>query len=358
MALAVALFTHGTVSALFFPMIVLAIASCIYGDRKPDLGMGLWMVAIFVSCFMLAPVNGYMNAPFILIFLLFPLIGQTASDKALLPVFVLLLLYCAVLIGQQFMPDILFDHKRSAWPLLDPNSAAQVITFVSIPALYVAMHTRRGVDVLIFLFTFAAMICTGSKSGLMGLCVAALYMIGRSYPRYRMPAVCVAALAVAAVVSVEPLRIALSERVPIWHTIAPFIDHTGMGLGTFFKHYAGIRIEDYTAGFFAHNDLLQIAFEMGWPIALIFLGVIIYAIVTSGTMMGAVFLSIFAQSLVNYPFYFPAVSLLMGIAFANRNNPAFQILTLPEKIQGHVRGARRGKIMDSGPHTSGNGCRA
>lgn len=94
----------------------------------------------------------------------------------------------------------------------------------------------------------------------------------------------------------------------------------GLGLGTFYHYYQVARTEFYTAGWHSHNDMLQIAIEMGFPALAVFMTVFGTALVRTNRanlLPGCILLGILLQSMTEFQFYIPAVSVLAGMALAN-----------------------------------------
>jgi O-antigen ligase len=120
---------------------------------------------------------------------------------------------------------------------------------------------------------------------------------------------------------VQQVLWSVHDRLPIWATSLKMLVHpfTGLGLGSFGFYYQQVRTENYTAGWFAHNDPLQFAVEMGIPAALVFVGLIATVALTTRTRNIApacAMLAVFLMSLVEFQFYLPVISLLMGLALA------------------------------------------
>jgi hypothetical protein len=112
------------------------------------------------------------------------------------------------------------------------------------------------------------------------------------------------------------------NRFPIWDTsmkLFHMMPWTGSGIGTFGYYYQRMRYEHYTAGWFAHNDLLQFAIELGWPCALVFVALILSVVATTqkvNIVPAAILLSTFMQSCVEFQYYVPAISVLTGATLA------------------------------------------
>src|SRR5262249_17368339 len=82
-------------------------------------------------------------------------------------------------------------------------------------------------------------------------------------------------------------------------------------------YYGQVRTETQTAGVFAHNDPLQFMIEMGWPAGFEFLLLVLIAAASTNRrnlVSGCVLLALFIQSMVEFQFYVPALSLFGGAA--------------------------------------------
>jgi O-antigen ligase len=240
------------------------------------------------------------------------------------------------------------DHKpgeryAAAWPLLDPNNAACVVNMALIPCFWLALNWKRKpkswdpldgqptldyylfsqrslwwiAATIIFLF---ALIVTGSKAGIAcaGIACAALII-----SRYGvMGAILMLPFTILGGLALPSIALSFANRLPIWHSAGSLLDISplrGIGLGMFGNYYAQVRTEHYTGGWFAHNDVLQIAIEMGIPAALIFLWQWVEVAaetcrrnIVATCVIGAVLL----QAMLEFQFYVTSISLLLGLALA------------------------------------------
>lgn len=127
-----------------------------------------------------------------------------------------------------------------------------------------------------------------------------------------------------------------SARLQLWKSAAEIAkDHplTGTGWGTFVSQYPAYRDprENTTAGFYAHNDYLQLAAEGGIPALVLMLGILAglllqlkrslafkenpRALEATGLLLGS--LALFIHAGVNFIFYFAFMNILAGL-FAAR----------------------------------------
>lgn len=212
-----------------------------------------------------------------------------------------------------------------AWPLLDPNNAAAIVNMGLIPCFYLAMRDKRWFA-LVGIFSFA-LFATASKMGAIAGSVACIILLAH---RFRCTISTALIFIFAAVLGVmeaagnSAFQYSLSTRLMIWKASWPLLFISpigGLGLGTFPYYYAQVRPPEDTAngGFFAHNDLLQLAIEMGWPAACVFVAMMVVVFVkTTGKNIVAMcaMLAIVMQSMSEFQFYLPSVSLLMGLAMS------------------------------------------
>ncbi|MHB8416003.1 MAG: O-antigen ligase family protein, partial [Acidiferrobacteraceae bacterium] len=126
---------------------------------------------------------------------------------------------------------------------------------------------------------------------------------------------------------------AAATRVVIWRGALALLAHVpwhGIGLGLFSLAYPPYRhYGDTSAGFFVHDDYLQIAIEAGWVGLLLFLAVLGSVAVTffrglpargeddgrrieMAGLFGAL-LTVAVHSLVDFNFYIPSILVLSGL---------------------------------------------
>lgn len=341
-ALAIALNVQMMSSPLAGAWLLFFAADClmmIYQSQDKDRGLIwktslLWMISLGVSTFLLAPVISGAMVMWILIAM--PMLALAMREEYLRghleAALIVVTCYAIGLIVQTLLhvqytninyPAKILSFPAVAWPLLDPNNAAAIVNMGMMPCFYMALRKRKW-WALVAIFAFA-MFATGSKTGalMMALGLAAILTA-----RYRLEITTVLIIVTSGVLAMMELaghnvvNEAFHYRAMMWSDSMPlaFIRPvSGLGLGTFADYYARVRTETNTAGFFAHNDLLQIAIENGIPAAGIFISVALAVALTtrraniaSAAAMGAVFF----HSMMEFQFYLPAVTLLMGLALA------------------------------------------
>ena len=223
----------------------------------------------------------------------------------------------------------MLNHSAMAWPLLDPNNAAAVLNAGLIPCVYMALRRPRCLSaVLIFALALAT---TGSKAGAITAAVCCTALVIQRY-RIHLPT---AALAIAIlIVCLLPftggvqraLEGSLATRIPVWSASASLLTVrplTGIGLGMFKPYYDKVRTESVTAGFYAHNDTIQFGVEMGIPAMIVFVALALVAALSTrygNIASGAVLAALLMQSMFEFQFYIPSVSLLAGLALAYHIN--------------------------------------
>jgi hypothetical protein len=177
------------------------------------------------------------------------------------------------------------------------------------------------------MFFTVALVCTSSKAGIctaLGICGAmALY---KSEHRWWLGSILAfSALAVITALSTLPMNdlwTAGSQRLDIWQGAYRVYDYSGwrgIGMGMFPNLYNQLKLESYSSGNWVHNDTFQIAIEMGTWAAISFISMFAYMYWTTrkgNIAAAAVLTAILVQSMVEFQFYVPAVSLLGGLAFA------------------------------------------
>lgn len=295
----------------------------------------LWLSVLGISAFLLAPVRG--GAATLWILAAMPLLPLCLPPEKLLSylraALVVLSLYALLLICafgfQMHSPFEIYKGTviASSWPLLDPNNAACLMNMALIPCFWLVLHRDARWFALFLLFALA-LACTLSKAGgLVGLIACGALLLER-YPK-AIVELAVIALALLVCIFHQPTPASLLIRADLWLASLDLLQvHplTGIGLGMFSQYYPLVRTEHSTAGVFAHNDVLQLAIEMGLPAVVFFLAIPAAMVLTARNRAAtAVVLAVYAQSLAEFQFYVPAVSLCMGLALASRN------LILPQK---------------------------
>lgn len=221
-----------------------------------------------------------------------------------------------------------------AWPMIDPNNAALVLNCALLPFFHYALYPRPEIDnedTRVSIRIFYSLLCiplalalffTGSKAGII-CALAAIFYLSVRKDGWRPGHALVAGLGIlGGIYFCAPLLASFGSRLPMWHGAAKLLELApwdGTGVGTFANYYKVTRMETYSSGFFAHNDVLQIAIEMGIPVAFVFITQWLAVAVTTwkaNDVSAAVLFVMMAQSMVEFQFYVPVVALLAGIAMA------------------------------------------
>jgi O-antigen ligase len=350
LALLVSLFVQSMTSPLAGAWLVFFLFSCAAMYEPPMHKDGLWkaylgwIIALFVATFFLRPVGN--GAATMWILLAAPMLGlaidKETLNKCLIAALTVLVVYAAGLILQlvfhvhytifeyplpgrehSFLPRMAY-----AWPLIDPNNAACVLNCGLIPCFYRALRKRLWWG-FVALFSFALFL-TASKAGCMLAVAACTVLLIERFNRLLSAMEVVTVAGVLVIVSfpfwpdsvLTSLSSALVERFPIWEAAWPLAlrnPFTGLGLGSFGFYYSAVRIEHVTGGGFAHNDLLQLAIELGFPLAFVFLAlilVVVRATRKSNILSAVVLFTVFAQAMVEFQLYVPPISILVGLALA------------------------------------------
>lgn len=286
--------------------------------------VGVWLVILGVSCFLLRPVPGAAATMWILAAA--PMIALTSHPEDLkyyLRTFgAALVIFATGLVAQEILHmQYSFggsgDNGR-AWPMLDSNNAAAVIAAGILPAFYLTLKNFRW-GPLLLLFC-AALILTASKAGVMGASIGGIFILRYVYGRKWLllfllaPCVWIPADLYYRVIS------SFLTRLPVWEaSMRLFVNPlSGLGLGSFIHYYMLVRTEQDTQGTFAHNDVLQIAVEMGIPAAAFFSVTVLAAIsrMAIAVPAAAYALCLFLMSMLEFQFYVPAINILFGVALA------------------------------------------
>lgn len=302
-----------------------------------------WLLTLAASTFFLAPVvNG---AATFWILAAMPMMA-ICMRKEYLPAYtdafmaVLVLYACGLII--QMMLGVHYtvyeygipcrSFRAAAWPMIDPNNAACVINCGLIPAFYMALRKPKWfVPAAIF---SVALFGTGSKAGAIAGAISCAILTYEQFGSLPLLLLCLPALALtphilhpmcdaaSAPSAAQLIMKASTDRLDIWKTSLPLLGvhpWTGLGLGSFHYYYEQIRQATDQDVYFAHNDVLQFAIEMGIPSAFIFLVLVAHVFdktVRKNIAAACVLLAIFLEAMAEFQFYVPAVSLLAGLALA------------------------------------------
>lgn len=291
-----------------------------------------WLITLGLSAFFFASVPGAASIMFILAAM--PSLALCLRSEHIKPYAwcfgSIIVLYAAGLVVQQYfnMSYTMYSTEdRRAWPLLDPNNGACLINIALIPCVYMTFfRDLRWIFVVAVLA--AGIYCTGSITGIFGAMVATGIISSIRFGwRFMIFSTIMSAINLAAVFVYRPewvdlAELKLSTRFPIWESSWSLLSLRplgGLGLGTFGSYYQQIRTETLTGGWFAHNDALQFAVEMGIPAALVFIALCLSIFITTrreNLVSGVTFLAVFLGAMVEFQFYVPAISLPMGLVLA------------------------------------------
>jgi O-antigen ligase len=336
-AFAISLFVQFWSSPLAGAWVFFHIAGCavlLYkGDYPRDRGViwyfaVAWLLIIGTSTFILAPVRN--GAAMMWVLAAMPSLAVSLRKEHIRPYCICFLtvmtVYALGLVVQLYLntqTTFINYENRHSWPLLDPNNGAAVINLALLPCLYMALFKDLRWWILCLLFA-TALYATGSKAGfaVAGLGAVTILTIRKGLDFFLF---CMAIGTIfSVVIYIERPELFLilvdsfRDRLPIWEASYPlaFIRPLlGLGLGAFGFYYEKVRIEQYTTGWHAHNDMLQIAIEIGIPAAMILCGLLLSAIFSrANTAASVAILAITAMSMVEFQFYIAAVSLPMGLA--------------------------------------------
>lgn len=283
----------------------------------------VWLILLGSSCFLLRPVTG--GASFMWILAAAPMMAVTLHPKEISKCLYgygsILTLFALGLVAQQ-----LFDvHYTSgweggkSWPVLDPNNAAAMLDAGVIFSFALA-HKEKKFFPLLLLFA-AAVAITQCKSGMAAALIACVFVIASYRGRAWLWLFLGALLLPLSSTICHKLLFSLASRHDLWLSSLPLLaikPLTGLGLGTYGQYYSLIRTETDTFGAYAHNDVLQFAIEMGWPITAFFCIMVFTAVWTMRTLPAAAayILCLFLMSMVEFQFYLPATSMLFGLSLA------------------------------------------
>lgn len=335
-ALLIALNVQSMSSPLAGAWLLFHFAGCICSYRPSDnknllwsLALG-WLITIGVSCFILAPVvNGATTMWILAAMPMLALSVRKDNLEAYADCFMAVIILYAIGLIVQMMIGVRYTsfeywvpwrHSYAvAWPLLDPNNAAALMNAALVPWIYMSLRNPKYLF-MVALFILA-LIATASRAGGMVALITSSILIAE---RFGFAAGSFLFIAASGAVGWfwTALMGTLQARLEIWKGAWPLLwihPITGLGLGSFGHYYDQVRIETTSGGWYAHNDILQFAIEMGLPAAFVFcLLMLAMALMTwrRNIVSGCVLLALFLQAMVEFQFYVPALSLVAGLAMA------------------------------------------
>jgi hypothetical protein len=307
LGLASSIFADNVASPFLLLAFALVLVGCAIGTQTPPKIAIIWAGVLL---FTLQTVIGMAGALLAGILFLMPCVAMKATRDTVKGLIVVVTAFALGLIYQHFFAKDLQFYNRAMWPMSDPNSAGALVNLALVPCL---LMRKKVLSVILLCGLFV----TGSKGAMIGLCAAlGVYFFVTGGKHIKAAVLCAVAALGVAVFKVPMLYTALAQRFPTWDTAKDLVTFHGMGHGSYVKMYPHVRTEDYTAGQFANNDLLQFAIEMGWPIAVLFTmlcGYVMLKTTRENLIPACAMLAILTQSLVSFPLYIPAVSIGMGI---------------------------------------------
>lgn len=298
-------------------------------------------------------------------FFLFSFGGGRILFKAMR--WIILALGIFTLIQFYFMPHML-KFNGTHWPFEDNNSLAAMLAAGVILWFGEAMrevehggrwHYQKTVASLLL---FAALMTTGGVAVYVGLLLVLLVFVvlGRPVDKKPIWGFIAGALFLSLVMTTSEMSVhhfvnggaqttanillekgiiennsISGDRWEIWRSTIEIFKHypwAGTGIGTFFLYYPEFRpITEASAGFQAHNDLLQFASEMGWMAPVITFIIVGFVIVRTIQFLRskpsaeqrlnllipfAVFGLIIGHSLVNFNMYVFPTLMIVGLCLA------------------------------------------
>ena len=273
-----------------------------------------WALALVSAVLSQVPYISFIYFCFFSVFLLTALLVLTVPDAArfLKIVFagiggvMALLALCSLVQYFGFNATLAFDG-RTSWPLANPNSLAGVYMMGIFGAIGLMLGARdrlqSNAGLLLAIVLAAALFTTGSRGAFIALLagLAVLFVLTPGFVKIHRRCVSIFAVVsvlifIAAIVAVpdgaytlggalkisaqsaEPLQTRPAIWMSTWHIIQ---DHfwAGTGIGTFYLYYPQYRGADYySAGYMAHNDVLQFWSEMGVVALALLIGFVVFGL--------------------------------------------------------------------------------
>lgn len=357
--------TAGAVSA-----VVIAVVAALF-LKKPSASIlyspltwllaGLWGVAAVSAVTSEAP---FVSLTYFFFFSAFPLTALLFSVADPRPVigvvrYSLLALGCVALVQFFTMPEML-KYGGTHWPFADNNSLGAVLAVGILLFLGDAVQ-RQGravwVPVMAAVILFAALMTTEGRAIMLvfaGVFVAFVALVRPFRPKILL-VFFVAALVLLAGMTQSDLSIIhwttdgaktlqsvathtwdtpnklTGSRIMIWQSAREMFPHhpwLGTGIGTFFLYYPEYRNPwDDSAGFMAHNDLIQFAVEMGILAPILAVAMALYLVIRTkkslchdptrrAVLPCLVIVLLAGHSLVNFNFYILPSLMILGLMLA------------------------------------------
>ena len=301
-----------------------------------------WLITILGSAFFWRAVaGGAVQMSFLIAMPALALCMSREYVKAYFFAFYGVLLAYSIGLGLQWAFDVHYtsfeyrptptSHAAVAWPLLDPNNAA---VFMGVGLLASAWLTRyfKPCALAAGLFAFCLW-ATYSKAGMLATGVLLPWMLARQYQlklstfawgagivfMCLLPFTDMLHFSAPGQAPLDVLKAAFGARLDIWKTAVHMLYISplrGIGLGQFYPIYSLLRTEHSTVGVYAHNDVLQFAIEMGLPAAAVFCAMVCAVLWRGNELARAAFMVVLIQSMVEFQFYVPSISILAGLALA------------------------------------------
>lgn len=210
-------------------------------------------------------------------------------------------------IAQTFGSDIVSQLVPPAGLFLNKNIGAEFVALAAVAALV----ERRG---WLVAGSIPTLILCHSRGSLIALGTAAIVMI---YRKNKAVAVAVFAACTGGVVYVWNTTYTLEQRVQLWQDTAAGVTFWGRGIGSFwttFPEHAS-RIDALASrANAAHNDMLQVLFELGVPGLCLLLAFIIVALRGPRNASYYVLVVFLVEGAVGFPLYMPATAMLAALA--------------------------------------------
>ena len=211
-----------------------------------------------------------------------------------------------------------WEGRFTGWPLLNPNNLAAMMAVGFIGACALARDEDRMLHVAPFVALFAAALVACNSRAAAAAAAFALVAMSRSVLVFVGSAAAVVAIA-AGKWGLEGLFATVQARLDLWRVSVEMVFDAplfGWGMGTWQRLYpAYIDHAQATAGYFAHNDPLQMAVEMGIPAAVLFYACCLFAF---RRVNGGFFclLALITHTHVSFDLYVPAAAVLAGLCLA------------------------------------------
>lgn len=202
-----------------------------------------------------------------------------------------------------------FDPLGGSGLFWNPNFAGEAAA-LAIAALF---SERQWT---VFILAWPSLVLSGARGAILGTACAFVAWVW-SKSRYGALGIC--ALALAGIAITLPMgkgSASILQRLDLWSDVVQGLTLFGHGVGSFAAAFpkAANHIDTLALKFdHAHNDVLEIAFELGFPGLLLFMVLILVALIAAKRTEFMVLAAFLVAGSVGFPLFEPATAFLAAL---------------------------------------------